>query len=225
MLPLPYFPGPDAVLQAILDDYALLFECTWRSLWLLALGYVAGTLVGLGSGILIGWNRHARYWIMPILKFIGPIPATAWVPLALVLFPTTFFASVFLIALSAWFPVTVMTSSGVSNVRVAYLDVARTLGARPWFLVFRVAIPSALPSIFVGLFMSLTTSFLTLIVAEMLGVKSGLGWYVSSARDWAEYSKVYAALLITAVFFSSLMTLLFKVRDRVLVWQKGVIKW
>jgi NitT/TauT family transport system permease protein len=56
-------------------------------------------------------------------------------------------------------------------------------------------------------------------------VKSGLGWYVSWAQGWAEYGKVYAALIIMAVFFSTIMTLLFKVRDRVLVWQKGVIKW
>ena len=54
---------------------------------------------------------------------------------------------------------------------------------------------------------------------------SGLGWYMSWAQGWAEYGKVYAALVIMAAFFSTIMTVLFKVRDRVLVWQKGVIKW
>ena len=81
------------------------------------------------------------------------------------------------------------------------------------------------PYRFIGLFMGLGTSFLTLIVAETVGVKSGLGWYVSWAQGWAEYGKVYAALVIMAAFFSTIMTMLFKVRDRVLVWQKGVIKW
>ena len=114
---------------------------------------------------------------------------------------------------------------GVSNVRASYLDVARTLGASRWYLVFRVAIPAAMPSIFIGLFMGLGSSFLTLVVAESLGVKAGLGWYIDWARNYAEYSKVYAALVIMAVFFSTIMTLLFKVRDWVLVWQKGVIKW
>jgi len=75
------------------------------------------------------------------------------------------------------------------------------------------------------LFMGLGSAFLTLVVAETVGVKSGLGWYLSWAREWAEYGKVYAALVIMAVFFSSIMSLLFKARDRVLVWQKGVIKW
>jgi NitT/TauT family transport system permease protein len=105
------------------------------------------------------------------------------------------------------------------------LDVARTLGAKPGFLIYRVAIPAAMPSIFIGLFMGLGTSFLTLINAETVGVKSGLGWYVAWAQGWAEYGKVYGALVIMAAFFSTIMTLLFKLRDRVLVWQKGVIKW
>ena len=93
------------------------------------------------------------------------------------------------------------------------------------YLIFRVAIPAAMPSIFIGLFMGLGTSFLTLIAAETVGVKSGLGYYVSWKQGWAEYAKVYAALIIMAAFFSTIMTVLFKVRDRVLVWQKGVIKW
>ena len=74
-------------------------------------------------------------------------------------------------------------------------------------------------------FMGLGAAFLTLIVAETFGVKSGLGWYVSWAQGWAEYGKVYAALVIMAAFFSTIMTLLFKIRDRVLVWQKGSIRW
>ena len=58
-----------------------------------------------------------------------------------------------------------------------------------------------------------------------MGVKSGLGWYLSWAQGWAEYAKVYAVLIIMAAFFSTIMTALFMARDRVLVWQKGVIKW
>jgi hypothetical protein len=93
------------------------------------------------------------------------------------------------------------------------------------YLIFRVAIPAAVPNIFIGLFMGLGASFLTLVVAESVGVKSGLGWYLSWAQGWAEYGKVFAALIIMAGFFSTVMTLLFKLRDRVLVWQKGIIKW
>jgi NitT/TauT family transport system permease protein len=224
-LPMPYFPGPAGVLQSMLNDRALLFDSTWHSLFLLLSGYALGVAVALVTGVCIGWFSMARYWGMPLLKFIGPIPATAWIPLAMVISPSAKLSAVGLIALAVWFPVTMLTMSGIANTRASYLDVARTLGAGPAYLVFRVAIPAAMPHIFVGLFMGLGASFLTLVVAESVGVKSGLGWYVSWAQGWAEYGKVYAALFIMAVFFSSLMTVLFKVRDRVLVWQKGVIKW
>jgi NitT/TauT family transport system permease protein len=225
MLPLPYFPHPSLVLRSLINDRALLFDSTWHSLVLLVSGYALGVIAGLISGICIGWSAPIRYWGMPILKVVGPIPATAWIPLAMVVSPSAIMSAAGLIALAVWFPVTMLTASGISNTRASYLDVARTLGAGPAYLVFRVAIPAAVPSIFIGLFMGLGASFLTLVVAESVGVKSGLGWYVSWAQGWAEYGKVFAALIIMAAFFSTIMTLLFKVRDRVLVWQKGIIKW
>ena len=225
LLPLPYFPGPAAVLRSLINDRFLLLDSTWHSLALLLSGYTLGVIAGLISGVCIGWSNPIRYWGMPILKVIGPIPATAWIPLAMVLSPSAMVSSAALIALAVWFPVTMLTASGISNTRASYLDVARTLGANPAYLIFRVAIPAALPNIFIGLFMGLGASFLTLVVAESVGVKSGLGWYVSWAQGWAEYGKVFAALIIMAAFFSTIMTMLFKVRDRVLVWQKGVIKW
>lgn len=225
LFPLPYFPGPGGVLKNLIDDRALLFDSTWHSLLLLLSGYAVGVMVALVTGVCIGWYARARYWGMPVLKVIGPIPATAWVPLAMVISPRHEFSAVGLIALAVWFPVTMLTISGIANTRASYLDVARTLGASEKYLIFRVAIPAAMPNIFIGLFMGLGASFLTLIVAETVGVKSGLGWYVSWAQGWAEYGKVYAALVIMAAFFSSIMTALFKIRDRVLVWQKGTIKW
>ena len=225
LLPLMYFPPPENVLQTLVDDRRQLFDSTWHSLLLLILGYAVGTVSGLLSGITIGWSGNARYWGMPILKVVGPIPATAWIPMALVIFPQSIAAGVFLIALAVWFPVTMLSASGISNVRSSYLDVARTLGAGKGYLIFRVALPAAMPSIFIGLFMGLGASFLTLLVAESTGVSSGLGWYIDWARNYSDYNKVFAALVIMAVFFSAVMTVLFKVRDRILVWQKGVIKW
>jgi NitT/TauT family transport system permease protein len=225
LLPLPYFPSPAKVLYNLISDRMLLFDSTWHSLLLLLSGYALGVIAGLITGLCIGWSPPVRYWGMPLLKVVGPIPATAWIPLAMVVSPSAMFSAVALIALAVWFPVTMLTASGISNTRASYLDVARTLGAGQGYLIFRVAVPAALPNIFIGLFMGLGASFLTLVVAETVGVKSGLGWYVSWAQGWAEYGKVYAALVIMAAFFSTIMTALFKVRDHMLVWQKGVIKW
>jgi NitT/TauT family transport system permease protein len=226
-LPLPYFPGPDEVLGGMIEDRNILLESTLHSLRLLACGYVAGVAAGLATGVLIGWFVRVRYWGMPMMKFLGPLPATALVPLVMML-PVRdflFLSGAALIAFAVWFPVTMLTASGIANVRLTYLDVARTLGAGRMFLIFRVAIPSALPNIFVGLFQGLGASFLTLIAAETLGVKAGLGWYIGMQKGYAEYAKVYGSLIIMALFFSTIMTLLFKLRHWVLTWQKGVIKW
>lgn len=225
LLPLPYFPGPDKVLYSLVSDGPTLLLCTAYSLRLLVIGYGVGAMLGLTTGTLMGWSQRWNYWMGPLLKIIGPIPATAWIPIAMVAFPTSFLASVFLMVLAVWFPVTVMTSSGIANVRNAFFEVAKTLGGDRKYLIFKVAIPAATPMIFIGLFMGMGASFITLIVAEMLGVKAGLGWYINWAQGWAEYSKVYASLIVIAVIFSSIITLLFKVKDRLLIWQKGLIKW
>lgn len=225
LLPLPYFPSPPKILQSAIDDRVLIWESTYHSLFLLMRGYLLGVLAGIVTGVCIGWFKAARYWGMPVMKVVGPIPATAWIPLALILSPSASLSAIGLIAIAVWFPVTMLTASGIANTRSSYLDVAKTLGAKPSYLIFRVAIPAAMPNIFLGLFMGLGAAFLTLVVAETVGVKSGLGWYLGWARDWAEYGKVFAALGIMAVFFSTIMTGLFALRDRVLVWQKGTIKW
>jgi NitT/TauT family transport system permease protein len=129
LLPLPYFPSPAGVLQSLLNDRALLFDSTWHSLVLLLSGYALGVVIALITGVCIGWYPIARYWGMPLLKVLGPIPATAWVPLAMVLSPSGSASAVGLVALAVWFPVSMLTISGIANTRASYLDVARTLGA------------------------------------------------------------------------------------------------
>ncbi|QBQ99505.1 ABC transporter permease [Paraburkholderia pallida] len=224
-LPRPFFAPPEALIAVFFDDYPRLASSVAHSFGLLAFGYAIGAATGFVVGVSIGWSRTVGYWLHPVLRLIGPLPATAWLPLAFFFFPSSFSASVFLIALASAFPVAVLTWSGVAAVSPAFYDVARTLGARAGFLILRVAIPAALPSVFVGLFMGLGASFSVLIVAEMMGVKAGLGWYLQWAQGWAAYSNMYAGLLVMALMCSGLITLLFRVRDRLLGWQKGLLKW
>jgi NitT/TauT family transport system permease protein len=224
-LPLPFFPPPQAILEVYTDDLPKLLDSVFASVKLQLGGYVIGATVGFLTGVSIGWSRSVGYWIHPVLRFIGPLPATAWLPIAFFTFPSSWSASTFLIALATGFPVTVLTWSGVASVSNAYYDVARTLGAKPSFLVFKVAIPAALPHVFVGLFMGLGSSFAVLVVAEMIGVKAGLGWYLQWAQGWAAYANMYAALIVMSLLCSGAITLLFRTRDRLLVWQKGVVKW
>jgi NitT/TauT family transport system permease protein len=224
-LPLPYFTAPQAVLGVFKDDGSLLLECIGYSMRLLALGFAGGAVLGFLTGLAMGWSQRVNYWLYPVLRTIGPVPATAWLPVAFVLLPTNTTTSLFLLALAVWFPVALLTWSGVAGVPRNYFDVARTLGARNRFLVWKVAVPASLPSVFVGLFMGLGGSFITLLVAEQVGVKAGLGWYLQWALGWGEWKKAWAALLIMIVLFSGLITLLFRIRNRVLSWQKELVRW
>jgi len=225
LLPLPFFPSPVKILEAYVTDWAVLLKSVAYSMRLLVFGYFIGMVLGIPSGLMLGWHKKFGYWMNPVVRIIGPIPATAWIPVILVVFPTSFSASVFLIALSVWFPVTVMTCSGVCNLNKSYFEIARTLGADERYQLLKIALPGAAPTIFVGMFMGLGSAYATLIAAEMLGVKAGLGWYINWAQGWAEYYKLYAALGISALMCSGCTSLLFKVRDRILVWQKGTVKW
>ena len=225
LLPVPFFAPPQALIEVAIDDWRRLLDSLLHSLTLLGLGVVIGTSCGFISGLAIGWSQRIGYWLHPVLRLLGPVPSTALLPLCLFIFPSSFGASVFLIALSTWFPVTVLTWSGVVSIDKAFYDVARTLGASQRFLILRVAIPAALPHVFVGLFMGLGASFSVLIVAEMVGVKSGIGFYLQWAQGWAAYPNMYAALIVMAGLCSGLISVLFVVRDRLLKWQRGGMKW
>ncbi|MGH8416380.1 MAG: ABC transporter permease [Pseudomonas sp.] len=224
-LPVPFFAPPQALLDVYVEDWPRLADSLVHSALLLGSGVAVGAITGFVAGVAIGWSRSIGYWLHPVLRILGPVPSTALLPLCFFLFPSSWSASVFLIALATWFPVTVLTWSGVSSVDKAYYDVARTLGAKQRFLIFKVAIPAALPHVFVGLFMGLGASFSTLVVAEMMGVKSGIGWYLQWAQGWAAYANMYAALLIMALACSGLISALFLIRDRLLAWQQGAMKW
>lgn len=225
ILPTPFFAPPQALIEVYADDWRRLGDSVLNTLKLLGLGVAYGGLAGFLVGVSIGWSRRIGYWVHPVLRVLGPLPSTALLPLTFYFFPSSYSAAVFLIALATAFPVAVLTWSGVAGVNKSYYDVARTMGASGWFLVLRVAIPAALPQVFVGLFMGLGASFSVLVTAEMMGVKSGLGWYLTWAQGWASYVNMYAALIVMALLFSGVITLLFVARDRVLSWQKGTVKW
>ena len=225
MLPVLYFPSWNSILGVLVEDRGLLLKCLGYSGRLLMFGYIGGVLVGFTTGILIGFSKKASYWISPIIRVLGPIPSTAWIPIVLICFPSAVSASAFLIALAVWFPTTVMTSSGISNIQNSYFEAGSTLGAGYFTRIFKIGIPAAMPHMFLGLFNGTCSSFITLMTAEMIGAKYGIGWYVNWQKDMLSFANVYAGLIVIAVTFTILITLLFRVRDHLLVWQKGVIKW
>lgn len=224
ILPLPFFPGPSKVADAFREDFVFLIENTVYSLRLFAFGFVIGVVLGVGTGILIGWFAKVNYWVFPILKFTGVVPAVAWMPFALTVLPTSFLAGVFMIAICAWFPVAFMTARGMAATQRIYFEVAKTLGAKQGYLLFHVALPNAVPQIFTGISTANGLAFTTLVVSEMLGAKGGLGYYINWAKAWSSYYKVYAAIVIMAVLFSLIMKGIALIQKRLLIWQEGIVK-
>ncbi|MGN0343170.1 MAG: ABC transporter permease [Roseburia sp.] len=225
LLPVLFFPSLDRVFGVFVNDRVLLLQCVLSSGKLLIIGFAIGAILGFGTGVLIGFNKKVAYWLNPFTKVIGPIPPTSWSPLVLSLFSTSYQAAVFMIALAVWFPITVMTSSGIQNVQQTYFEVADTLGAGKLYKIFKVGVPAAMPNVFLGFFYATTGSFVTLVTAEMFGCKSGIGWYLNWQKSMMLYANVYAGLILLAVLCNIIIKLLFKFRDKVLGWQKGVIKW
>jgi NitT/TauT family transport system permease protein len=222
-LPKPFFSPPHGLLNVYVTEWQRLSICIAYTLRLWSLGFGLGIAAGYALGIALGWSKRCRYWGMPVLKLIGPVPATAWIPCTFYFFPSTFDASVFIVALASGIPVAILTASGVSSVNRAYYDVSRIFGANEWYLIRKVAIPASLPHVFVGLFMGLYYSFAVLVVAEMLGAKYGLGWYIQFQTAYSGYANVYATLIIMALICAGVVKLLFLLRDRLLSWQKGFI--
>jgi NitT/TauT family transport system permease protein len=224
LLPQPFFPGPARIIEAFMMEGDYIWQNTLYSLRLFTIGFVLGVIFGVGTGILIGWFPKVYYWVYPVLKITGVIPAVAWMPFALTLFPTPFSAAAFLIVICAWFSIASLTAQGIQSTQKSQFEVARTLGAKTPFLVFHVAIPHAIPQIFTGISNANGFAFTTLVMAEMMGQPGGLGYYINTSKVWSAYYKVFAAILVMAVLFSLIMEVISLIQSHVLRWQKGLVK-
>lgn len=223
-LKMPYFPWIDRIFNAMWGDRKKLLDCVYHSLILLFTGYLGGVIVGLISGVGAGWSKKISYWVWPVTKVLGAIPTTTYMPIVMMLAASMFGGSAFLIGLGVWFPVTVSSMTGVANVPHNYYEAARTLGTGKIGILFRVVIPAALPSIFGGLTQGMSVACLTLVVAEMMGVESGLGWYINWQKGWAEFAKMYGAIILICITFIIVNGVLNRLKRRVLRWQEGGVK-
>lgn len=218
---MPYFPWLDKIINSIIGDREKLLDSAINSLKLLFTGYAGGVLAGLICGIGAGWSKKVRYWVNPFVRILGAIPTTTYMPIIMILATSLFGGSAFLIGLGVWFPVTVSSLTGVSNINTHYYEVAKTLGTSKAGILFRVVVPAAMPTVFGGLTQGMSVACITLMAAEMMGVESGLGWYINWQKGWAEFSKMYGAIIIICFIFVMVNSLLNVIKRYVLRWQKG----
>ena len=220
----PLVPCVNSIMYAAWTDRAELLRCASHTLVLMFKGYGLGVALGLITGITCGYSRKVNYWIDPILKFMGPIPISTWIPIIAVLSPSLSGGALFIIIVGVWTAVTNASRAGVANVDKAFFDAAKILGASERQLIFKVAIPAAMPNIMAGMTQGMMTACTAIMVAEMMGVKGGLGWYITWVKSWALYNNMFASLFIICLIFTIVTKILNMVKNRVLRWQIGVTK-
>ncbi len=159
------------------------------------IGFFVASIAGVLMGTLIARSAIAADVFDPILQILRPIPVSAWVPFSMVFFGIGPAAAISLVSLGAFFPVVLNTVAGVRHVSDLHLRGAQMLGASPARSLLRVVLPSALPSIFVGLRLAMGLSWVLLIVAEMVAVKSGLGYELWNAYYYSRMDLIVAAML------------------------------
>lgn len=176
------FPSPEQFLAAAKqllfgDGYAdgRLHEHLLHSVKIILMGFFAATLVGVPLGLWMGWDRRAEAMINPIFLLIRPIPALAWIPLAIVWLGLGDAAKVMILWFAAFVPAVINSFTGVRNIDRPVIEASQMLGARGFSLIKDVIVPGALPSIFTGLRLSLQGCLTALVAAELLGALLGLG--------------------------------------------------
>ena len=144
-------------------------------------GFGLAALVAIPLGLMIGWNRLTGRLVDPTIQLLRPVPITAWLPFAIAVFGIYDASALFLIGLGAFYPIVVNTTHGVRDTNLLLLRAARMMGAGTGTVLAKVVFPSALPSIFTGMRLGIGVAWTAVIVAEMIAVKSGLGYVLWDA--------------------------------------------
>lgn len=153
-------------------------------------------ILGVPFGIAIGRFRPLRAASVVPLQFLRMISPLAWMPIAVMAFPTWDRAIVFLIAVASIWPILFSTAHGFRRIDPAWFKVARNLGARPWHLLFNIVLPAIAQDTLSGIRLALGVAWIVLVPAEFLGVTSGLGYAINDARDALEYDRLAATVLV-----------------------------
>lgn len=185
------------------------------SLLRVVIGLSSAVAVGVPLGIMIGSYRWAELVLSPLLEFLRPIPIAAWVPLSVMVFGIGELPARVLIFLGAIHPVILNTVLGVRAVEILHLRAARMLGASSRDIVLRVLIPAALPSVITGIRLGLGIAWWVVIVAELLAVRSGLGYVMVQAM-----ALLRSDIMIAGIFTVGVIGL---VLNRLALWFEATV--
>jgi NitT/TauT family transport system permease protein len=212
------FPTPwDVVLATIeLARLGTLWDHIASSLLRVGAGFLLAAALAIPLGLLMGWFKAVFATLNPIIQILRPISPIAWIPLAILWFGVGNLSPVFLIFLASLFPIIVETAAGVHTMERQYIRAAHNFGVSGLTLFSQVVIPAALPHIITGMRISLGVAWLVVVAAEMIAMRSGLGYLIIDSRNAGNrYDLVVAAMVIiglTGLLLDILMRQLEKIK-------------
>lgn len=220
IFPLYVLPDPMTILMTLIKklttktpDGATLITHIFASLQVALTGFAFG-LVGIPLGIAMAWNKWVEKVARPIFNFLRPIPPIAWIPVMILLFGIGTPAKAAVIFMSALIPNVINSYSGIKQTSQVHLWVGRTFGASNLELLTKIAIPSAMPNIFTGMRLSLGTSLVSLVSAEMLAATKGLGYLIQIGRQFSRTDLVISGMIVIGILGASLARILEYVEKR-----------
>ena len=196
-----FFPGPDRSFTTLWEqlhdaDFWFAFSETVRRM---AFGFVSASIAGIAAGTVIGLSSGLRVYLEPTLEFIRPLPASAVIPLFVLLIGLNERMVVSVIAFASLWPVLLATVHGFKTIEPRLIEVSRMLHLSTLEFVFKIAIPNAMPDIFAGLRLALTISLILAVVTEMLSGMEGLGHNIIMAARSFRSADLYAGIIVLGV--------------------------
>jgi ABC-type nitrate/sulfonate/bicarbonate transport system permease component len=217
-----FFPAPSSVAHAMMASMQSgeLTVNTLATLQRLLFGFLVGGIPGLMVGILMGVYRPLRLAFDPLIAATYPIPKSAILPLILLIFGLGESSKIVMVAIGAFYPVAINTTTGVREISKIYFDVGRNFNASRWNIFRTVALPGALPFIMTGAKLGAGLGLILISIAEMMGAKTGLGYMIWSAWETFDVEQMYVGLFVISLI-GYLITVLFNELERRVVPWKG----
>ena len=160
------------------------------------ISYTIAVVLGIGIGLIMGRSKFARAFVMPYIEVVRPIPAVAWIPLAILMWPTEESSIIYITFLGALFPIVLNTLHGVEQTPEVLVRAVQSLGASRWAVFRHVVIPAALPSIAAGLAIGMGVSWFSLLAGEIISGQYGIGYFTWNAYSLINYQDIVVGMLV-----------------------------
>lgn len=171
----------------------------FSSLTRVIIGFCLGAILGVATGIIMGWKNIIDKVLNPIISLLYPIPALGWLPLLMLWIGINEFLPIMIIFICSFFPILYNTVTGIKNVNKNYVQVARTLGASDLKIIFTVVLPLALPNIFTGLRLESGMAWRVIIAAEMVAIPTGIGALMMRAESLLRIDIIIVCLIVLGI--------------------------